>query len=78
MSRFQERYLKAFLLSQRGSFLDVKQVSFLLPLNLHLTMSEIECFCCGYKPESISVACSKLQIVPQFYSMTLQYDIDKC
>lgn len=78
MPTFQEMYLKAFLLSQRGSILDVKQVSFLLPVNLYLTISEIEGFCCGYKPESISVACSKLQIVPQFYSLTLQYDIDKC
>ena len=71
-------YLKAFLLSQRGSILDAKQVSFLLPVNLYLTISEIEGFCYGHKPASISVACSTLQIVPQFYSLTLQYDIDKC
>lgn len=78
MSRLQEMYLKAFLLSQRGSILDVKQVSFLLPVNLYLTISEIEGFCSSYKPENISVTCSKLQKVPQFYSLTLQYDTDKC
>lgn len=43
-----------------------------------LTIFEREGFCCGYKLRSIPVACSKLQIVAQFYSLTLQYDIDKC
>jgi len=52
-------YLKAFLLSQRGSILDAKQVRFLLPVHLYLAISEIEGFCCGYNPESVSVGAAK-------------------